>query len=408
MARLLEHQGKELLRREGLNIPMGQVTSSNEEVVQFAAGIPGGVVVKAQVLYTGRGKKGGIKITNHKEDARFAATDLFDRGLDGKSVERVLVEERIVDAVEYFVGITLDERIKRPVLMISPQGGEDIEELARHSPKAIGRIEIDYLAGLSPDRARQVIEELDFPGTITDSLVKILVNLFEIFKKYDMTSLEINPLFSCQERGLVAGDCKAIVDDYAFFRHPELAEMVDIPREFSHSPTELERVAWLVEKDDYRGTFYFSQLVKEIDEDGYIGYHGGGGGGSMAGMDKLTRLGLKPACYVDTSGNPPGSKVYRAVKLILSIPGIQGYLCFSDAIASQDLTVTAQAIIKAVKEIRPNFPAIIRLVGYRSEEAQRLVGEAATKWGLNLEYYGPERSAVWCIERMKTLIGGID
>jgi len=405
MARLFEHQGKELLRRYGLNIPRGQVATSVGEVAQFAAGIAGGVVIKAQVLHTGRGKKGGIKITDTAEESRGAASDLFTQGVASNPVDRVLVEERILDAAEYFVGITLDDSIKRPVLMISPQGGEDIEELARYSPDLIGRIEIDYLTGLSLDRARQAVKEIEFPADIAESLAVLLVKFWETFKKYEMTSLEINPLFSSSQRGLVAGDCKATVDDYAFFRHPELEEMIDIPREFSHAPTELEKVAWLVEKDDYRGTFYFSQLVEEIDEDGYIGYHGGGGGGSMAGMDKLKRLGLKAACYVDTSGNPPGSKVYRAVKLILSIPGIQGYLCFSDAVASQDLTVTTRGIIKAVKEIRPDFPAIIRLVGYRSEEAQRLVRETAEKWGLNLEYYGHEKSTLWCIERMKTLIG---
>ncbi len=404
MARLFEHQGKALLNEEGLSIPRGRVAGSIGEAEEIIRTMGGRVALKALVLQTGRGKRGGIRLTDGIGEATAAAEELFSRGLDGNPLDKILIEEKVADSEEFLAGITLDDRIKGPVLLFSRQGGVDIEELAQGDPGQIGRIGIDYQKGIDPVLIGRTLQDLSFPADSIPPFTAALEKLWLVFKKYEMTSLEINPFFYSPADGLIAGDCKAMVDDYAVFRLPDIQPMIDIPRDFGHPPTKLERQAWLVEKDDFRGTFYFNQLVPEIKDKGYIGYHGGGGGGSMAGLDKMARLGLKPASYVDTSGNPPGSKVYRAVKLILSIPGIQGYLCFSDAVANQDLTVTARGIIKAVKEILPAFPCIVRLVGSRANESRRLCRAAAEKWGLNLEYYAEERSTAWCIERMKDLI----
>jgi succinyl-CoA synthetase beta subunit len=404
MARLFEHQSKELLKVEGISIPRGNVATSLEDVERTLEEIGEVVAIKALVLHTGRGKLGGIRLVNTADEAYEFAAELFAKGLAGNPVDKILIEQKVSDSDEFFAGITLDDRTKGPLIMVSSRGGVDIETLAQHSPDVIGRMGIDYKTGLDPYLIQDILRDLSFPTSSIAPFSDALERLWKAFKKYEMTSLEVNPFFYSAKQGLVAGDCKANVDDYAVFRLPIIQEMIDIPRDFGHSPTQLERQAWLVEKDDFRGTFYFNQLVTEIKEDGFIGYHGGGGGGTMAGLDKMSKLGLKPASYVDTSGNPPGSKVYRAVKLILSIPGIQGYLCFSDAVAGQDLTVTTRGIIKAVKELRPDFPCIVRLVGSRAEDSQRICQEASRKWGLNLEYYASEKSTAWCIERMKRLI----
>ena len=404
MAKLFEHQGKELLRLAGIRIPQGRVAGSLHDAEEIVKQMGGPVVLKVLALHTGRGKLGGIRLVHSAADAQAQAAELFSLGLAGEPVDKILIEEKISGSTEFFAGITLDDRTKGPIMMVSPQGGVDIEALAQRDPEAVGQVEIDYLRGLDAGQVSGVLTDLSFPPASIAPFADALISLWRVFKKYEMTSLEVNPFFYSAKLGMVAGDCKAAVDDYAVFRLPDIQAMIDIPRDFGHAPTKLERQAWLVEKDDFRGTFYFNQLVPKVTEKGFIGYHGGGGGGSMAGLDKMARLGLKPASYVDTSGNPPGSKVYRAVKLILSIPGIQGYLCFSDAVANQDLTVTARGIIKAVKELRPAFPCIVRLVGSRAEEAQRLCREAAQRWGLNLEYYADEKTTAWCIERMKGLI----
>jgi len=404
MAKLFEYQGKELLREKGISIPEGYIAKSVRNVEEIAARFQNGSVVKAQVLRTGRGKSGGIAICENSQEAREVAEKLFGMVMKENHVEVILVEERIEATDEFFFGITLDDQWKGPILILSPDGGINIEELAENTPSNIGRIAIDYLTGIKREELQHVIDSLHFPQKSKLALEKTVMRLYGMFKTYEMTSLEINPLFYSPERGLIAGDCKIAVDDYAVFRHPELNEMIEIPREFSHAPTELEKRAWMVEKDDYRGTFYFSQLVVDIKEKGYVAYHGGGGGGSMACMDKLLKYGLKPACYVDTSGNPSESKIYKAIKIILAIPGIEGYLWISDAVASQDLSIGARALIQALREEKPTFPTVVRLVGYKGDEAKSLVQEAVKKCGLRVEYYTDEVTTEYCIKRMKALI----
>lgn len=404
MAKLFEYQGKELLQKEGISTPEGYIAKSARNVEEIVARFQSGPVVKAQVLRTGRGKSGGIAICENTQEAREVAEKLFGMVIKGNHVEMVLVEERIEATDEFFLGITLDDKWKGPLLILSPEGGIDIEELAENNPSNIGRIAIDYLTGVNREELHHIIDSLHFPQESKILLEEMVIRFYDMFKTYEMTSLEINPLFYSPERGLIAGDCKIAVDDYAVFRHPELNEMIEIPREFSHAPTELEKRAWMVEKDDYRGTFYFSQLVVDIKEKGYVAYHGGGGGGSMAGMDKLLKYGLKPACYVDTSGNPPESKIYKAIKIILVIHGIEGYLWISDAVASQDLSIGARALIQALREEKPTFPTIVRLVGYKGDEAKSLVQESVKKWGLRVEYYTDEVTTEYCIKRMKALI----
>ena len=151
------------------------------------------------------------------------------------------------------------------------------------------------------------------PNIYLNKLTSFLINLWEIGKKYETRSFEINPLVVTTDGKIMAADCRMTIDDYAVFRHPELG--IRIAREFDHEPTNLDLIAYDVENGDYRGTFYFIQLEQDLtDKTGFVGFHGAGGGGSMMSMNALTSQELRPANFCDTSGNPPASKVYKAAK----------------------------------------------------------------------------------------------
>lgn len=403
MAKLYEYQSKSILAKEKILTPKGILIREPEEARYAESEFPRGAVLKAQVLSTGRGKEGGVRIALNPDEAYPMAKDLFGRVIKGNKVEEILLEERLDIASEYFIGITLSDETKGPVLLLSLEGGVEIEELAEKEPWKIKEIEIDYLNGPDEKEIERTLLEWKVSPDIVRKWLDLSKKLCHVFRTYEMTTLEINPLILTQKGDFIAGDCKATVDDYALFRHPEL-NMIDIPRDLGHPPTFLERAAWEVEKEDYRGTFYFAELAEVGEGHGYVGFHGGGGGGTMACLDQLTRNGLKPACYCDTSGNPPASKIYRAIKIILSIPNIEGHLWISDGVASQDLTHGARGLVKALTEMRPKIPIIIRLVGNNDEKAKEIVLKGTEGLGLRLEYYTEEKTTEFCIRRIKEMI----
>ena len=403
MSKLYEFQGKTVLSKEGIRIPCGFLLKRPDEVKSRWGNFTHGAFLKAQVLVTGRGREGGIQIALDPEEAHQKAKELFRMVIKGCEVNEVLMEERLNVASEFFTSITLDDKTKGPVLLLSSEGGIEIEEVAEKEPWKIKKIEIDYLSGPDEKEMEKTLLEWNISKEIVRKWMDVCKRLYHAFRNYEMTTLEINPLILTQEGCFVAGDCKVTLDDYALFRHPEL-EMIEIPRDLGHPPTPLEKMAWEVEREDYRGTFYFAQLVDRIEGSGYVGFHGGGGGGTMACMDLLSRHGLSPACYCDTSGNPTASKIYRAIKIILSLSGIQGYLWISDGVASQDLTHSARGLVKALRELRPQIPILIRLVGNNDQKAREIVLKGTEHLNLRLEYYTEERTTDFCISRMKEMI----
>jgi len=403
LAKLYEYQGKSILKKEKILTPHGILIRKPEEARYIRSEFPQGAVLKAQILSTGRGKEGGIRIALNPDEAYQIAKGLFGSVIKGNRVEEVLLEERLDIASEYFISITLSDEKKGPVLLFSLEGGVDIEELAEKETWKMKGIEIDYFNGPNEKEIEKALFEWRVTPAFVHKWLHLSKKLYHIFRTYEMTTLEINPLILTQKGDLIAGDCKATIDDYALFRHPEL-DMIDIPRDFGHPPTFLERVAWEVEKEDYRGTFYFTQLAEVEEGHGYVGFHGGGGGGTMACLDQLTQNGLKPACYCDTSGNPPASKIYRAIKIILSIPNIEGYLWIGDGVASQDLTHGARGLVKALREMRPRIPIIIRLVGNNDQKAREIVLKGIEDLGLRLKYYTEDKTTEFCIRRMKEMI----
>jgi succinyl-CoA synthetase beta subunit len=200
-------------------------------------------------------------------------------------------------------------------------------------------------------------------------LGQLIHKLFAAARSVEARSLEINPLVLTKDGEFVAADCRITIDDYAVARHPELG--IEIAREFDHPPTPLERVAYAVEQNDHRGTFYFAQLATAAAKDskGLVGFHGAGGGGSMMSMDAIANAGFTIANFTDTSGNPSASKVYRAARIILAQPNLVGYFGSGSGVASQEQYWSAYGLAKAFWELDLDIPAVIRLGGNTEDRA---------------------------------------
>jgi succinyl-CoA synthetase beta subunit len=240
-------------------------------------------------------------------------------------------------------------------------------------------------------------------GKLQLSLGSLLPKLYQCARKYDARSAEINPLVLTTEGKLIAADCRITVDDYAIYRNPELN--IEVAREYDRPPTSLEKIAWQVEKNDYRGTFYFIQMEQDFKSgDNVIGFHGAGGGGSMMSMDALLNSGYKLANFVDTSGNPPASKVYRAARIILAQGEIDGYFSSGSGVASQEQFHSARGLVKAFMEVPLNVPAVIRLGGNAEEQAIAILERAQGEIPVPIEGYGKDDTPEYCVDRLDELI----
>ena len=296
-----------MLKIVGLPVPEGEVASSPEEAKRIAEKIGKPMVIKAQILATGRFKAGGIEFADSPDEAGSIARDMLGKEIRGLKAEKVLVEENLDVDKEFFMSVAVNDsyKVKGPDLLFSTEGGVDIEELAERFPEKISRMDIDYLRGLQLPDGRKLISKLEVPTNLIDQLSDIACKLYDVFKKWDATTVEINPLILTKDGRIVTADCRITLDDNSVFRHPEFK--IELPRDMIMSPTELERIAWKIEERDYRGVCYFIQLNPEIEEirkGGYVAFHGIGGGASMLAADALIQRGLKLATYVDTSGNP--------------------------------------------------------------------------------------------------------
>ncbi len=434
MAQLHEHQAKQILAANGIEIPRGEVAFDSKTARAIAEKLGGKVVVKAQIHSTSRAASGGIKFAKSADEAEMFATEMLGKEIAGNLCEVVLIDEIAEIEREFYLGFIVDTTLKRPTLLFSDSGGSGIEERADSMKKFVCSIrkepnlqELQKFAfqsafqGLS--ESENVIGKSDlFASRLSLKLAEILLKLYQVAKATDARTAEINPLAVLKDGRLVALDCRISVDDYADFRQKELG--IEIARELGHTPTKLERIAWNIEKDDFRGTFFFVEILSEVQSprskvqsqnhttlnvglealDFRIGFHGAGGGGSMASLDAAQRNGLQPACYVDTSGNPPASKVYRAAKIILSIPNIKGYFLSGSGVASQEQFGLARAVLKAFLEVQPKIPAVLRLGGNGEDIAKDLVERYAKFLLAPIEAYQKKDTADFCAARLKDLI----
>lgn len=403
MARLHEYQGKELLKQQGIRIPRGAVVATPQGAANAAEEIGLPVVIKAQVWTTGRAGIGGIRFAETAEEARAAAADILSMRVENFPVECVLVEEKLDVEREFYLGFIIDDSERRPVMLFGSVGGTGVEDIAQHHPDKVAREAIDVIEGLRAYQARNIVRRTGIRGRLQVQLAEVLEKLYLAARGVEARAAEINPLVLTADGEVVAADCRITVDDYAVYRHPELG--IEIARELNHPPTELERIAYHVEKNDYRGTFYFIQLAQGFRAgEGYIGFHGAGGGGSMMSMDAVTRWGFKVANFCDTSGNPPASKFYRAAKIILSQPNIDAYFESGSGVASQEQFHIARALVKAFREENLSIPAVLRLGGNGEDLAAHIIQAYTRDLPAPVEVYRKDDSADFCAQRLRQLV----
>jgi len=406
MARLYEYQGKQILKTAKVAVPQGEVASTPEEAKKIAEKIGKPVAIKSQIWAGGRGKAGGIKFANTPQEAEKGARELLGSTIKNLKVEKVLVEEKLDIEKEFYVGVIIDasREVRAPVVMFSTEGGVDIESVPSDK---IAQMTVDVLRGFRYYDALNLAVRLRVPNSILQPIAQAIMGLYQTFKNYNCRTAEINPLVLTKDGKIVAGDCRMAIDDSSVFRHPELG--IEVARESPTPPTELDRIAWKIEESDLRGTCYIAQMAPDRKGLGYVGYHGIGGGGAILGVDALNRQGLKIANYADTSGNPTAAKVYRAAKVILSQPDIEGYMLGGFIVANQEQWHHAHGVVKALREEipkRPGFPCVILLCGNKEKESMEILKEGTKDLPGRFEFYGSDKvyETDFLAKRMKALI----
>src|ERR1700694_356369 len=370
MARLHEYQGKAILAANGFKIPRGRAASTADDAVAAARVLAGGkkgsdVVIKIQAWTTGRAGIGGVRFAKRPDDVRGHAARMLAMKVGQFPVEAVLVEEKIVVEREFFPSFAIEDAARAPIIIFAAGGGSGIEERAASTR----RIACDVNRGPLDSAAEEAVALSRLSKAQATQLAELIKKLFAAARSVEARSLEINPLVLTKDGEFVAADCRITIDDYAVARHPDLK--IEIAREFDHPPTALERVAYAVEQNDHRGTFYFAQLATTATKEskGLVGFHGAGGGGSMMSMDAIVNAGFTIANFTDTSGNPSASKVYRASRIILMQPNLIGYFGSGSGVASQEQYWSAYGLAKAFWELDLDIPAVIRLGGNTEDRA---------------------------------------
>jgi succinyl-CoA synthetase beta subunit len=351
-----EYQAKDILRKEGVPIPPGEVASTPDQVEAIAQQYGGTVVVKAQVHSGGRGKAGGVKLAKNPAEAKEIGAKILGMEIKGLPVQKVLVTPAADIASEAYVGIILDRASKKPVFMVSPAGGIDIEEVAAKTPEKILKLPVDTRYGLEPFQASRLGFFLFDDVKKVRAVAKIMQQLYSAFMKNGCSLAEINPLVTTPAGDVVALDAKMVIDDNELDRHPELAALRD---ESAEAPSEvLARNASL--------TF--------IKLDGNVGCVVNGAGLAMATMDLVKYYGGEPANFLDIGGSSNPEKVVNALKIITADKSVKAILfnIFGGITRTDDV---ANGIVTATKQNPLKVPIVIRLTGTNEEIAMKILQE---------------------------------
>ena len=321
-------------------------------------------VVKAQIHAGGRGKAGGVKLVRSAEEAEGVAKALLGKPLvtpqnapEGTVVRQVLVEEGLPILKEYYAAVLLDRRAEAPVLMVSAEGGMDIEEVAATRPHAILREVIDPVAGLYDFQARRLVYQLGVPADLVRGFTSVLKGLAQVFQRDDASLVEVNPLVTTTDGRVVCLDGKMTLDDNALFRHKDLQALRD---ESEEDPTELKARA--------AGLSY-------VKLDGNIGCLVNGAGLAMATMDIIKLEGGEPANFLDVGGSASAEQVKTAFSIILEDPNVKGILVnIFGGIMRCD--IVAQGVVEATRALGLQVPLVVRLHGSNMEEGRKILADS--------------------------------
>jgi succinyl-CoA synthetase beta subunit len=354
---LLEYQGKQVFARFDIPVsPGGAADTADEAVAQAdAAGYP--VVVKAQVQVGGRGKAGGIQLADDAEQVRHHAGNILGMDIKGHVVRRVWVERASDIAEEYYASYTLDRSAKKHLLMMSAQGGVDIEEVAARDPQAIVKVHVDPVDGIALDVARQAAVDAGIPARALDGVAEILVKLYRCFVEGDCDLAEINPLILKPDGEVHALDAKVSLDDSAAFRHPEWEE-------FRSTQVLDERERMAREKQ-----------LQYIGLDGSVGIIANGAGLAMSTLDVVNQVGGRAANFLDIGGGANADVMAAALEVINHDENVKAIFIniFGGITRGEEV---ANGIVEAVRRVDLRAPIVIRLDGTNAEEGRQILLDA--------------------------------
>ncbi len=363
-----EYQGKAILGRFDVPVPRGKVAFSADEARAIATELGGGTcVVKAQIHAGGRGKGGGVKVVKDAEAAFAAAEKILgmtlvthQTGPAGRLVERLLVEEGLDIERELYLGMVIDRSSRCPVLMVSPDGGMEIEKVAHETPERIFKAFLHPALGLQPYQARQLAFKLGLSGPLVGKAVKMMSAVTQAFMATDATLVEINPLVVTRDGRMMALDAKMTFDDNALYRHVDIHELRDLGEE---EPLEIEASKY---------------SLNYIKLDGTIGCMVNGAGLAMATMDIIKLAGGEPANFLDVGGGASADQIKNAFRILMADEHVKAVLInIFGGILRCD--VLAEGLIAAVKDLGVRVPIVIRMEGTNVERGKAMLAES----GLN-------------------------
>lgn len=363
-----EYQAKRLFKEYGIPIPRGDVAFTPDEALEVAKKIKTSkYVIKAQIHAGGRGKAGGIKIATSLEEVENIARKMIgmslithQTGAAGKKVRAILVEEGVDINKELYLGITIDRAKQCLVLIGSPAGGVEIEEVAIKSPELIFKEEIDVL-GLKDFKARRMAYNLGFKDKQVNLASSIMKAMYNLFIQKDASLVEINPLITTSNDGIIALDAKINFDDNALYRQPAIRELRDFNEE---EPLEIEASKY---------------KLNYIKLEGNVGCMVNGAGLAMSTMDLIKLAGGEPANFLDVGGGANQEQIAHAFKILISDKNVKAILInIFGGIMRCD--VVAKGIVEAAKEVQINLPMVVRLEGTNKEEGKKLLQESSLKF----------------------------
>jgi len=352
--KFLEYQVKERFKTAGITVPEGRLARTPDEATR-AAGLLGPIAIKAQVPVGGRGKAGGIKLARTPAEARAMAQDVLGMTIKGYKVQEVWCETLVEIARELYLGLTLDRDQRLVVLILSAQGGMEIEDVAAQHPEAIARLHPDPWRGPQPYEIRELIFGAGL-GALQAALLPLVMKLYSLARTLDAITVEINPLAVTRDGGLVAADGKLEVDDNAIFRHKDLVGA----EEAGEDPLEAEAKR---------------RHLTYVRLDGTIGVIGNGAGLVMNTLDLVQQQGGRAANFLDIGGGAKADVVHNALELLAMDPRVKGILIniFGGITRGDEV---AKGIIEARRDLGLKLPLVVRMTGTREAEGRKLL-EAA-------------------------------
>ncbi|MBS7258552.1 MULTISPECIES: ADP-forming succinate--CoA ligase subunit beta [Methanobrevibacter] len=353
--RFFENIAKQIFRDGGIPILEGHVAYSPEEAMSISSDMGFPVVIKAQVLTGGRGKAGGVKFAKNPGEAFKIANEILGMEIKGETVKHLLIEEKADILHEFFVTVSVDRGARRPVIIVSKEGGVEIENLAKTNPEKLIKYYPNPLIEFLPYEAREIARKMDVPSDLISPLGDIIWKLYNVFTTYDCDTAEINPLV-LTPNGLIAADAKLVVENDSLFRHQDLVERLR----------------------------YKQKTVDFVKLDGDIAVIGNGAGLTLTAMDMIKLNGGEPATFLDIGGGASEQIINKALNIVLNYDPVKVvFLNVLGGITKAD--DVARGVINVLNEVEREVPIVIRLTGTNEEEGHKLLEEAGIPYETSME-----------------------